>query len=103
MSITSPWMGIATPQDLVQIDSGISEYLWAVDRGANVYVYGNGHWDLVSGRMASVTSGESVLATSKDGTVWYRQGVSMSNPKGQSWQRASISIPMRRVESGKTF
>lgn len=100
MSITSPWIGITTPKNLRQIDSGITESLWAVDDKSNVYVYVNGNWDLVQGRMATVSSGPAVIATSQDGFVWYRQGVSPENPKGDQWQKTTVNVPMSRVESG---
>ena len=103
MSITSPWIGIATPKELRQIDSGITESLWAVDDKSNVYVYLNGNWDLVHGRMATVSSGPSVIATSEDGFVWYRQGVSLENPKGDRWEKTDIDVPMFRVEAGMCF
>lgn len=100
MSITSPWRGMATPKNLRQIDSGITESLWAVDNRSNVYVYIDGNWDLVQGRMATVSAGPSVIATSEDGFVWHREGVSLLNPKGIKWKKAFVPIPMSRVECG---
>ena len=91
---------MATPKNLRQIDSGITESLWAVDNRSNVYVYIDGNWDLVQGRMATVSAGPSVIATSEDGFVWHREGVSLLNPKGIKWKKAFVPIPMSRVECG---
>ena len=67
-------MGIATPKSLRQIDSGITDHLWAVDKTSTVYLYANGIWDAVEGKMAYVTAGPVVIGTSEDGYVWYRKG-----------------------------
>ena len=91
---------MATPQSLRQMDSGLTESLWAVDNKSNVYVYINGNWDLVQGRMATVSAGASVIATSEDGFVWYRQGVTLANPKGNRWQKTDINVPISKVECG---
>ena len=91
---------MATPKDLIQIDSGITESLWAVDNRSNVYVFIDGNWDLVQGRMASVSAGASVIATSEDGFTWHREGVSFANPKGDRWKQTNVAVPMFRVECG---
>ena len=91
---------MTTPKNLKQMDSGITESLWVVDNKSNVYLYVNGNWDLVPGRMATVSAGACVIATSEDGFVWYRQGVSVLNPKGNRWLKTDISVPMSRVECG---
>ena len=101
MAVNSPWVAIPTPKDLAQIDGGISESIWAVDTSDNVYIYSNDNWDLVNGRMASVTSGESMFAISSNGNLWYRQGVLLENPKGYEWQQVKVNTPMMKIESGR--
>ncbi|XP_065052846.1 uncharacterized protein LOC135682059 [Rhopilema esculentum] len=101
ISITSPWIGIATPKSLRQIDGGITEHLWAVDKTSTVYLYANRIWDAVEGKMAYVTAGPVVIGTSEDGYVWYRKGITSELPKGNAWERVPILIRMQRVESGR--
>ena len=99
--VPSPWTILATPKDLTQIDTGIADSLWGVDSRNFVYMYSNGQWELVDGKLKSVTAGESgVWGVAMDGSVVYRTGIYSGNPKGTAWTTVPIAMKLKKIESG---
>jgi hypothetical protein len=81
---------ILSDQEMVQIDVGPGDVVWGVAERGYIYIMPNndGKWKRVwDGLLSHVSYGGSgVWGTNPTGHVYYREGVTTSNPAGIGWR-----------------
>ena len=85
---------------MVQIDSGITNAVWAINNDDKVYILKDlKQWINVPSNQKYITAGESgVWAIDDKHEVQLRVGISDESPQGKQWYR--ISGKMRQIDSG---
>lgn len=89
-----------TIEKMRQIDSGITNAVWAINIRDAVYILkGSNKWEYVPGNQKHVTAGESgVWAVGNKNQVQIRLGITSQNPEGKTWY--TIPEKMTQIDSG---
>lgn len=75
---------------LVQLDISPDDILWGVNSGHYIYIRNGNGWSQVGGLLTHVTVGKAgVWGVNVHKNIYYREGVTRSNPKGSSWTQIS--------------
>ena len=75
---------------------------WCVTSDNAIFIYLNGIWARVDGRLSQVSVGENGLkgiSTGGTGAIFYRVGITNENPSGTKWFRDGSGI-LHQITSG---
>ena len=87
-------------EKVVQIDSGITKAVWAINIHDNVYILKDfNEWINVPSKQKHITAGESgVWAIDEKHQLQLRLGISDESPEGKQWY--PITGMMKQIDSG---
>lgn len=89
------------PGSLEQIDHGLTEGVWGVNRHDYIYRLKSNSlgWQKIPGSLKHVSVGKAgVWGVNSNDDIYYRVGVTESNPSGSSWLH--ISGKLKQIDSG---
>lgn len=83
----------------MQLDTGITPYVWGVDPSDNVHIRRNGNWKKMPGKMIHISSGQAgVWSINRGQQIFFRNDVVARKPSGTSWRR--IPGELKQIDSG---